>query len=141
MNSTRLFFLRLGALLSAIWILLVSIGASVSVHYCNGNVIDFAIDKRAEACKGYYQAIDVNPEACSISKKGCCEDADWLFVVENDYPPSNGFEIPVSNNIALSAIENLTASVVKLRPKRYYAANAPPLIQTDIQVLFQVFLI
>ncbi len=127
--------------MGAIWILLVSIGASVSIHYCNGNVIDFAFDKRAEACKGYYQAVETNSHYCSFAKKGCCEDTNWLFVVENDYPPSESSEIPVAIEIAPFTVQYASNFVNHDVSEVYCFANAPPLIENDYQVLFQVFLI
>lgn len=133
-------FLRFTALLLTAFMLIVSTGASVSIHYCNGNVIDFAINKRAEACEGYYQDSSDSPTGCSISRKECCEDVDRVLLVENEFPPSQTYSVQ-NNGILDLLITELPRITVLPTPKIDCLANAPPLIETDYQVLFQVFVI
>jgi hypothetical protein len=141
MNHNKHWFLRLIALSGALFMLVVSTGISISIHYCNGRIIDFAVDKRAEACDGYYELTTTSPIGCSFARKGCCEDQDWLLVVENEVPPSDMPDLQVHAPF----VATLTAPKVQWRSFRFDdalgLANAPPELQQDHQVLYQVFLI
>jgi len=121
--------------------LLVSTGASISIHYCNGNVIDFAIDKRAEACEGYYELEIDNSVACSISRKGCCEDDDRLLLVENDYPPTQSYKVQDIQSSHLFYLTPPSTPSAHSRVEIKGLANPPPLLIIDYQALFQVFVI
>ena len=105
MKSRTNTLLQLVAFLSAVFMLLVSTGASISIHYCNGNVIDFAVNKRAKVCEGYYELEIDNSVGCSISRKGCCEDDDRLLLVENDYPPTHNTSFQKTPIVSLLSIE------------------------------------
>jgi hypothetical protein len=133
--------LRFLTLLGAAFMLLVSTGASISIHYCNGNVIDFAVNKRAKACDGYYELEIDNSVGCSVSRKGCCEDDDRLLLVENDYPPTYNTDFQKTPIVSLLSIEEHLIFSAHPLVKVECLANAPPLIETDYQALFQVFVI
>lgn len=142
MDSFRTSILvRLSTLVYAVFLLVVSTGATLSIHFCNGNVIDFAIDNRAEVCEGYIANTDSFTGGCSVSKKGCCEDDDRLLVFENDYPPND-----LSGNLnKLSCADLMGQKRIEQTQVdsqlEECLGNPPPLIQTDYQVLFQTFLI
>ena len=141
MKSRTNTLLQLVAFLSAVFMLLVSTGASISIHYCNGNVIDFAVNKRAKVCEGYYELEIDNSVGCSISRKGCCEDDDRLLLVENDYPPTHNTSFQKTPIVSLLSIEEHPIFSAHPLVKIECLANAPPLIETDYQALFQVFVI
>ncbi len=120
--------------------LLVSTGVSVSVHYCNGNIIDLAVNKRAKACEGALNLHTDTPYACSFSRKSCCSDQDWLLVVENEVPPVQVLHVPVSGVLVPVTVLPIVGQRVNGRWTIDGVANAPP-GRSDVQALFQVFLI
>jgi len=133
--------LRISSLLFAVFMLLISTGASVSIHYCNGNIIDFAIDKRAEACDGYYESKANSPVGCSITRKGCCEDDDRLLLAENDYPPTPTSKVQDTPALYLFSFTELPTFTKNPRVEIDCLTHSPPIIKTEYQVLFQVFVI
>jgi hypothetical protein len=141
MNHNKHWFLRLIALSGAVFMLLVSTGVSVSVHYCNGRVIDLAVNQRAKACEGVYESTTSLPVGCSFTRKGCCEDQDWLLVVENEVLPSDMpallVNTPFITTLSAPQVQGFAFCIIDALG----LANAPPYLQQDHQVLYQVFLI
>jgi hypothetical protein len=142
MNSIRsIFLLRIAAIVYAVFLLVVSTGATLSIHYCNGNIIDIAVDGKADVCEGFKPNVEIPSLGYTISKKGCCEDDERLLVFENDYPPTHvsvdSYQTSFTNFVGQ---ERLDLTKIDSQCEECLA-NPPPLIRTDYQVLFQVFLI
>ena len=55
----------------ALFLLVVSTGITISMHYCNGNLVTTTINDHAESC-------------CD-DKDGCCNNKELHFELQNDY--------------------------------------------------------
>ena len=131
--------LKIVSVLQAAVLLAVSIGASVSTHYCNGNLIDFAINKRAKSCK----VISQNQNAdCGFKKRTCCEDGDWLLVLKTNATEYDLDDIGSFAPIFLLKEFNETSLATRLVTVVTHLSNAPPNSYSNtFQILFQIFLI
>lgn len=82
MSSKKIILRRLGAILLLIPVLVGSMGFSIDIHYCKGEVKSFKIYGDANACyeKKSEEVCSFNDyEAISIQRNKCCSDAEIIY--------------------------------------------------------------
>ena len=126
----------------ALLLFISSTGFVVNKHYCQGELKNMALFRKAESCHQ-----DKAMKSCPMhssgekEKKGCCDD-ESEYVKANDEQLAPSFEINLPNipvlwaaifvafHIGLPALDSNTL---------HYLTYKPPIVLNDISVLLQVF--
>ncbi|HEY4654324.1 MAG TPA: hypothetical protein VIH22_07410 [Cyclobacteriaceae bacterium] len=121
-----------------------SVSPSVSLHFCAGEIQNVAIFGKAQSCK-----TDNNCDHgkrknhTSLQQRGCCEDAMAICMLdEYSYAAKEKITIEVTQSFLIppvSLIEN--ANSCKAIDDIHHRSYKPPLIDRDITILIQTFLI
>ena len=146
---------RVTALILAFLMFFTSVGFSVDMHYCQGNLKSFSLLGKAKNChemaKGmancpHHQKMaekePLNP-GCSLDKKDCCQNKLQHFQSDEDQKmQSANFEL----NLQLQSF--IVAFTVAFFVDTFIESDHPafalyksPLIPRDIPVLFESFLL
>lgn len=133
----------IAAVFLASLVLIASIGVTVNLHLCGGNVQSIAIFVKAQPCKMEM------PKSCHGSKaqtkqKGCCEEESILLkgkettaelkTVTELTPSFNLISVILPVLYAISEVDSFSAL-----PR--YAQYKPPIVDRDITIFVQSFLI
>jgi hypothetical protein len=132
------------ATILACLILFFSAGFKIATHYCGDVAVSSVLTTNgvAEGCGMEAEnAKDCNSESPSASKKNCCNDDIVNLEIEDDYQPNEKGDYSV--NVAFVQayvyvfIHNLFDESREISFKDY----SPPIVQHDILVEQQTFLI
>ncbi|MFZ3272894.1 MAG: hypothetical protein WA143_01320 [Lutibacter sp.] len=122
-------------------VLLSTMSFTVSEHYCGHQLVDIGLFSKAESC-GMELQKPSSYNDCELKKSDCCKDEVKQFTGQNELNTSFSalnFEQQVFvASFAYSDINLFEGFAVNIIPFKYYT---PPLLVTDIHVLYQVFLI
>lgn len=134
-------------MLSAL-VLLSSTSFTLGMHFCMGQLENIAFFSGAEPCEMVTQkspcATDKHDPDCEhqqVTKKGCCEDQAVVMEGHEDLTQVSKVAVPDFQMIAvLFAVVSFLFSATAVD---HYTFNdySPPLIERDIIVLVQSFLI
>lgn len=139
MSSVR----PIAAVFLASLVLIASIGVTVNLHICGGSVQSIALFVKAQPCK-----MDM-PKSCHGSKAqtkrtGCCEEESILLkgkettaelkTVTELTPTFNLISVILPVLYSINEVDSFSTS-----PQ--YAHYKPPLVDRDITILVQSFLI
>lgn len=150
MNSNMSY--RIIAFSLAMLILLTSSGLTLDMHMCQGNLKSFSLFGKAKSCvelaqkkqchktkKSCHEQISSEKKTC---KKGCCDNISTVIKLSTDL---------VEGQTALYSAQNLQFAAVFVytyfgftdyKPSPHYFQHyKPPLLNRDIPVLIQSFLI
>lgn len=119
------------------------VGYSVATHYCGGKVSDRAISFIAEKLSCGMESLqeECPSKAYGISEKSCCEDESSVYQLNEDFQKKQrSFEVE-TEFLAVFAIHYFLLFNQPQKAEEYTKPPLPPLIQQDIQVLHQSFLI
>jgi hypothetical protein len=127
-------------------VLMSSISHSVSFHLCGGKVQSMAIFGHAQACEEHTRGCDHDADPsnhASVGHKGCCEEATVIIDSEK-YSTKVSQTVtvkPLTDALPLivESVENLNSFVAAARG--HFFNYRPPLIERDITILVQTFLI
>lgn len=119
------------------------IGFALSTHYCGGKVSGVAISLVEEKVSCGMEAMQ---EACAsmadgISEQSCCDDKSHIIQLDEDFQKNQRFSNIETEFLAVFAVHYFLLFDQPLKAKEYTKPPLPPLIQQDIQVLHQSFLI
>ncbi len=126
---------------------MASVSHSISFHLCGGELQSVAVFGHAQPCEEHNRGCDHEStgavEHPAFGHKGCCEDA--TIIVDSDK-----YSTKISETITFKAISDslpllneaveLVNPLVVLTNKRFFNYK-PPLIERDITVLVQTFII
>jgi len=136
---------KIFSLVMALLILITSVGFSLDIHYCNGQLKSVSFFGKAKSCHD-----NSVQKSCSHHKElqkdnDCCENRTFVFQSDLDKDlDSKVFTLPVTKELS-SFIVAFTIVSLNLYPKfetniiESYYSN--PIIHRDIYVLFETFLI
>lgn len=131
------------SIILASMILFLSAGFRVATHYCGDVAVTTSLttDSVAEGCGMEKQADSgCNSEFSEISKTNCCKDTVMNLEIEDDYQNSDK-----STNLDIQFVEAFVYVYIQNLFEGYEEAQfneySPPLVQNDILVENQVFLI
>ena len=133
-------FKSLASSLLAFLVLVSSSSFMVTMHFCGGHVQSFSLIEKAAPC-----VLEVEQAPChkrmAIKKSTCCDDKEVAFEGKNF---SNKVH-SLSPNTSLSiAVLPLIIEVVQINTARIasnHNSYKPPIVDRDIPVLIQSFLI
>ena len=123
-----------------------NVGITFATHYCGGKAVKTSIMLGQEdlscgmaemesSCKNHSQTP-------TIQSKGCCENQYVQFEIEDDYNSQATVEIPVDYNfVAAFVISYINLYSFDASAEAEYLNYAPPLLDLDIPVLIQSFLL
>lgn len=124
-------------------ILFLSAGFRVATHYCGDVAVSVSLttDDVAEGCGMEAQTkSDCNSNSPEVSKTSCCKDAVMNLEIEDNYQTTDK-----SVNIDLQFVKAFVFVYIQNLFEGYeetdFTAYSPPLVQYDILVENQVFLI
>jgi hypothetical protein len=124
-------------------VLIASIGVTVNLHLCGGNVQSIAMFVKAQPCKMEM------PKPChgrktQTKRSGCCEEESILLKgKETTAELKTVTELTPSFNL-ISVILPVLYSIIEVdsySASPRYAQYKPPLVERDITVFVQSFLI
>lgn len=148
---------RLTSMLLALLMFLTSTSMSLDIHYCQGEIKSFSFFGKAKSC---YQLNDVssnqlcthveiesvinNQSDCSVKRKNCCHNEVKQF--KSNQIQTIDFKVSEKENnqdfLDFSfADSNLTYPSKSNAENNIALYNGPPIIQRDIYVLFESFLL
>ena len=127
----------------AMFVLILSISHSISFHFCGGEIQSMAVFGQAQQCQEHDNACDHGgTNQTSINDKGCCEDTT-LLLDSYKYPSKKVETVIVQNSFIFLPVADL---VQEFNPFvgltfNHFLHYRPPLIERDIIILVQTFLI
>lgn len=134
------------AILLASLILFMNVGLTVSNHYCGGKLAESSMTfgKGDVGC-----GMESKKTSCenpshenSIKKKGCCENEFLAFQIDDDYNQTAVETLNVDFKfIAVFITSYINFYSFNNTKKPEYLAYSPPLLDHDVQVMNQTFLI
>jgi hypothetical protein len=121
-----------------------SVSPSVSLHFCAGEIQNVAFFGKAQPCRTDNNCDHGRDRShTSLEHKGCCEDATAICMLDEfSYAAKEKITVEVSQSFIIppvSLIENeISYKAIANGHNRSYR---PPLIDRDITLLIQTFLI
>jgi len=135
-------FHKILSVILAFTVLFSSISFTVEKHVCMGEVMDFAYFVDVESCGMSVEDCEIGSDSkLKMQKEKCCQDVQELIPGnQNEQQAIDSFEFDqVRFILAYShSFLNLLEENRDLVPFKYYT---PPLVDKDINVLYQTFLI
>ena len=136
------FFSKILSIFLTLAVLFSTTSFTADMHFCCEKLVDISVFGKATPCDQKIQKTENTSKKCSIGVGDCCSD-DSFIQQGNDNLQKVSFEIDSQNFVFLKAFvhtyinlfEGLEENVV---PFKNYK---PPLIQKDLLVLHETFLI
>jgi len=96
----------------ASWLMVTSVGASVDVHFCAGEIFSIGIDARADKCSEFEEDFQQNRRS-AIACSSCCNQFSAYFQFDIDIGNDDVaiqysidfFVIPVQHNVKIPIID------------------------------------
>jgi len=141
---------RFIAIFFAFWIMLISAGFVVDLHYCQNELKNYAIYSEAESCHDQEGGCKMHNESCSMDKTmcngddedNCCHNEKKIVKTTVKYT----FNLPAIAKILDFAVVENTYIVkhISLFPtkslKSIYVDRPPPL-EINFQALYQSYIL
>jgi len=124
-----------------------NLGLAIATHYCGGTAVESQLVHGHEILDCGMNNMDEQPcpseqiHALQLKKTPCCENEYQSLDLEDDYEltvPQLSLSLEF---IAAFAVSFLTVVFPSENQPSQYANYSPPLIEQDIAILYQVFLI
>lgn len=144
---------RIISLFLSFWMLLVSTGFSLSLHYCGENLEDWSILSNSSTCSHHQDeeksCHEEEKKSCCADEKetvvsdNCCKSSEKTVLLEEDFNLSS-FNVSFSSFILVNALFIVINSVqTNSISEEYFKSinDSPPVIIEDIPVFVQSFLI
>ena len=132
-------FLKITSLLLAFVVVFSTFSFTYSEHYCGDSLVDSALFSKADSC-GMEDLSNFTNENANILQKNCCstivKQFNGLDNLDVVYPQFNPIQQLFFVSFVYSYLQ-LFSTIEK--QKIAFQHYSPPLIQKNIQVLFQVF--
>lgn len=124
---------QIANVLLALLLLVSTTGVTLHKHYCMGEVKDIAINHHAQSCTGN---MDMEMEM------GCCEDTIDLYKADDFQKANSVFELDILKVPAVLSYILIDLDLLSVSNHfAKYLNYKPPLIDLDIPILVQSFLI
>jgi hypothetical protein len=117
--------------------MVTSVGASIDVHFCNGEIYSLAVNANAEKCAGF-ESQDHQKDQFSIDRPHCCDDFTAYFQSDVD---SGNDEVSIQYSLDATVIPfqhevRIPNCVAPMQLCHFYN---PPEYEEDLLTLFSVF--
>ncbi|MEQ8554810.1 hypothetical protein RT717_01335 [Imperialibacter roseus] len=144
-------FRQKSAILLSMLVLFSSMSFNFSMHFCMGQLESIALFQQAKPCEMVTQPVpcvhDHHDQECELNhthtaKKGCCED-HFLQVEGQDELARVAAPVSMPDFHMVAVLYALVSFIFSAPTVDYYSYKdySPPLIERDIPVLVQSFLI
>jgi len=125
---------------------------TIDFHYCQGQLKSFSLFGKAKNCHEmaskmaschHKKQVDKKPMACSESDNNCCNNETVHYESDLDQQFLNFDFFNLDSQLFVVAtpeasLDDLFIDIKEITPFAHYK---PPLIQKDISVLFETFLL
>lgn len=127
---------KIAHLFMALLLVVATMGVTMDKHYCMGRVQDVAYFQESKSCADLLGMEDVCPP-------GCCKDTHDEFKVDDLSATAFSFDLDTDFHLLHAFTYFLLDADVLTIPTRQvaYQNYKPPLIEQDIPVLIQSFLL
>ncbi|WP_456459132.1 HYC_CC_PP family protein [Reichenbachiella sp.] len=130
----------------ALIMLTTNMGFAVATHYCGGLAVESKVVLGHETLDCGMANMDKDCktpplEGMHLSKKPCCENKYQSIDTEDDFKPTIIQSTVNVEFVAAFIVTFLHLPISSTNEESQYANYSPPLIDQDISVLHQVFLI
>jgi hypothetical protein len=117
--------------------MVTSVGVSIDVHFCKGEIYSLGINSSADLCAGFYAQNDLEGNTI-IKKSPCCDQFSAYFQSDID---SNSDDVAIQHSIGSEAIVSQFAVELPrfTQPIQLCHFYNPPEYPEDILTLFSVF--
>ena len=134
------------AIFLSILMLTSNVGITFATHYCGGKAVKTSIMLGQEDLSCGMTEMELScekhPESPTVTSKSCCENQYVQFEIEDDYNSSTIVETPVQIDfVAAFIISYINLYSFDASAEAEYLNYAPPLLDLDIPVLIQSFLL
>jgi hypothetical protein len=135
------FLLKISSVLIACIVLFSTASFTISEHYCGGNLVDSSVFSKAKSCS-LDMEISSSTEGCIIQKDNCCEDLVIQVEGQNELI-SLATDLNFNQQVFIASfVYSYINLFEELANKNVnFKDYTPPLVNNDLQVLFQTFLI
>ncbi|MCX7547787.1 hypothetical protein OS188_07470 [Xanthomarina sp. F1114] len=134
------FFHKIGSLLMAFVVLFSTMSFTLNMHYCGDTLVETAIFHKAKGCG--MEMEKPSTEACSITKKNCCDDKQLAIEGQNELQlqvDKVTFQQQVFIASFIYSYINLFEGLDKNASS--FEAYKPPLVVKDIFKIDETYLI
>ena len=129
--------------LLAVFVLMSSISHSINFHICGGKIQSMAIFGQAKTCEEHASVCHHDENKASLEQKECCENAT-ILLDSDKYVSKVTQKVAVENfQFVFLPVRDLMLQVnpqINLERAAFFKYK-PPLIERDITILVQTFLI
>ena len=153
---------RISALLLTFIMLFSTVGFSIDIHYCGGEIENIGFYEKAKECDMMKKAkMSVNTHSCcpsskskvkshcskksskdTIKKGSCCVNDTFVLQSTDDGQAANEFHLSqVDLTFVAVYIVNEFINLNTTKKTTNFCEYSPPLITQDVTVLHQVFII
>lgn len=134
-------FLKISSVLIACMVLFSTTSFAINEHYCGDDLVDSSVFSKAESCDLGMEN-NSSDEDCTFQDENCCKDLVIQVEGQNELIPlvtDLNFDQQV---FIASFVYSYINLFEELGDKNLnFIVYTPPLVDYDIQVLFQTFLI
>lgn len=128
------------SLTMAFIVLFSTLSFTINMHYCGETLVETAVFQKAKGC-----GMEMNrpsTEGCAITKKNCCDNKQ-LAIEGQDELQLSAEKIEFQHQVFLTSLVYAYVSLFEGFQEEIVPLNdySPPLVERDIQVLYEVFLI
>ncbi len=79
---------RIFSISFAAYLLIISLGLTINVHYCGGKIASFQIVSTSTSC-----CCDTETKSCSSTASDCCSDDSFIVMLDSDYQFVQNFQL------------------------------------------------
>ena len=121
---------RIASILVLFILIASTVGVVINKHYCGGNLASISLFSSSGPCGCGDKNMD----------EGCCQDKASIVQLDEDYN-SSSFELNISSDYAtMSLAQSVNSFILKINTANYQR-YIPPLIERDIPLFVQSFLL
>lgn len=130
-------FKKIANICLALVLMVATAGITLNKHYCLGQLKSVSVFQEAESCMS---KMEMDEDSCPME---CCDDTSEEYKLEEFKQVSfeHKFFTPELRLIAIITYYFANADVVTNSPNLSYSQYLPPLIDQDIPVMVQSFLL
>ena len=119
----------------AIFYLGASIGATVNLHYCMGELVNWDLSIQETHTCG-----NCGMEMVKSKKNGCCEDKHQRLQVEKDQKAENRYQPEAPVGVAfITTFPSFVMPVIASVTEAYPVSNAPPRSIVPLRIRYCIF--
>ena len=143
MKSSKKIWLKVFCVSQSLLLLFSSIGLSLDIHYCQGNIKSIGVYASAEKCTGEMEVTKCsNHSDDGISRTPCCSNEQFFYQTGNADNTPNFIDTQIIPIVTIRQGDNDAQTDVFFKENVLtYNGSDPPLVVQDLNILYDTFLI